>query len=115
MESLYDQVIRLRIKEGYGARRIEKLVPVGSSTISRWINEFEKSHGNEYISIMKEKLNTPELTPDEKEKMELRAEIARLKAQLSHEQLRADFYDEMITVAEAKFNIPIRKKAGTKQ
>lgn len=28
MELLFDQVIRLGIKEGYGARRIEKLVPI---------------------------------------------------------------------------------------
>ena len=28
MGSLYDQVIRLGIKEGYGARWIEKLVPI---------------------------------------------------------------------------------------
>jgi hypothetical protein len=29
--------------------------------------------------------------------------------------LRADAYDEMINVAEGKFKIKIRKKAGTKQ
>ena len=45
----------------------------------------------------------------------LQAKIKELEAQLEKESIRADFYDEMINVAEAKFNIPIRKKAGTKQ
>jgi hypothetical protein len=29
--------------------------------------------------------------------------------------MRADFLDEMINVAEEKFQLPIRKKAGTKR
>lgn len=45
----------------------------------------------------------------------LQAKIKELEALLKKESIRADFYDEMINVAEAKFNIPIRKKAGTKQ
>ena len=45
----------------------------------------------------------------------LQQRIKELEAQLKKESIRADFYDEMINVAEAKFNIPIRKKAGTKQ
>jgi hypothetical protein len=31
------------------------------------------------------------------------------------ERLRADAYDELIRVAETKFRIAIRKKAGTKR
>lgn len=30
-------------------------------------------------------------------------------------EIKAEFYDEMINVAEAKFKVPIRKKAGAKQ
>ena len=40
----------------------------------------------------------------------LQAKIKELEAQLKKESFRADAYDEMINVAEAKFNIPIRKK-----
>lgn len=43
------------------------------------------------------------------------AEIARLKAELRRQQIRAEAYEELIKVAESKFNIPIRKKAGAKQ
>lgn len=42
-------------------------------------------------------------------------EIKRLKEELRYQQLRADAYDELINVAEAKFHISIRKKAGAKQ
>ena len=45
----------------------------------------------------------------------LQAKIKELEAQLKKESFRADAYDEMINVAEAKFNIPIRKKTDTKQ
>jgi len=38
-----------------------------------------------------------------------------LQAQVKQASLRADAYDEMINVAESKFNIAIRKKAGAKQ
>jgi len=41
--------------------------------------------------------------------------IAELEAKLRKAELARDAYDEMINVAEAKFNIPIRKKAGAKR
>lgn len=42
-------------------------------------------------------------------------EIEHLKLELKRQQLRADAYEELINVAESKFNIAIRKKAGAKQ
>ena len=44
-----------------------------------------------------------------------KAENKRLREALELEKLRSKAYDTMIDVAEANFNIPIRKKAGTKQ
>jgi len=41
----------------------------------------------------------------------LRSEVTRLR----QEKMRADALDTMIDVAEEMFNIPVRKKAGTKQ
>ncbi|MDR1583524.1 MAG: hypothetical protein LBS55_09775 [Prevotellaceae bacterium] len=45
----------------------------------------------------------------------LQSEVFRLQAQLREERLRADAFDEMINVAESKFNISIRKKVGAKR
>ena len=52
--------------------------------------------------------------PDERIR-ELEAENRRLEKALELEKLRAKAYDTMINVAEETFNIPIRKKSGTKQ
>ena len=46
---------------------------------------------------------------------ELKKRLQQKEAELSKEKMRADFYNSMIDVAEDMFNIPIRKKAGTKQ
>ena len=45
----------------------------------------------------------------------LRAEVTRLRKELRQEKMRAEALDTMIDVAEEMFNIPVRKKAGTKQ
>lgn len=45
----------------------------------------------------------------------LEQKVRRLEQELKQARLRADFYDEMINVAEKKFQIQIRKKAGAKR
>ena len=45
---------------------------------------------------------------------ELQAELKELRAQLTKAEIKAEAYEELINVAEAKFKIPIRKKAGAK-
>ena len=45
----------------------------------------------------------------------LRRRIKELESQLLQSEIKAEAYDEMIRVAESKFGIPIRKKAGAKQ
>ncbi len=56
---------------------------------------------------------TGESARDEVEALQKR--VKELEAQLLQAEVKAEFYDEMINVAEAKFKIPIRKKAGAKQ
>jgi hypothetical protein len=46
---------------------------------------------------------------------QLKLEIKCLKAELAQEKLKARAYDTLIDVAEEMFQIPIRKKPGTKQ
>lgn len=43
------------------------------------------------------------------------ARIEELEKRLKQAEIKAEAYEEMINVAEAMFNIPIRKKAGAKQ
>lgn len=42
------------------------------------------------------------------------AEIAELRRKLTEAELRAELYQEMVRVAEATYQIPIRKKFGAK-
>jgi hypothetical protein len=60
-------------------------------------------------------LRTKKQKKDFSEVQALQAEVVRLQSELKGERLRADAYDEMINVAESKFNISIRKKAGAKR
>jgi transposase len=46
---------------------------------------------------------------------ELKAALKKAQKEAELEKLRAHAYDKMIDLAEQHFNIPIRKKSGTKQ
>ena len=102
-------------KEGYSYQHISKIFPVSCETIRRWYIKFASDTPN--LIPMKNIPAAPEPVQEEKsaDVKALEQRIKDLEAQLKKESIRADFYDEMINVAEAKFNIPIRKKAGTKQ
>ena len=45
----------------------------------------------------------------------LQEELQRLRTELLNAEIKAEAYNELINVAEAKFGIQIRKKAGAKQ
>lgn len=112
----FDEVIRLHYEEGYGKDRISQLLPIGHTTASRWIAIFAKEKGK--ISGANDMRKPQEIASSSQEKDEiakLQARVKELEAQLLRAEIKAEAYDEMITVAEAKFRIPIRKKAGAKQ
>lgn len=46
---------------------------------------------------------------------ELKEELKKAKKEAELEKLRATAYNKMIDLAEETFDIPIRKKSGTKQ
>ena len=118
-QQYFKEVIRLHYEKGYGEQRISRIIPIGHATVSRWIAIFasEKDGKSVQMPKTKSKLQThPTATATaDKEVKAFEDEIARLQSALKHERLRADAYDEMINVAESKFKIAIRKKAGAKQ
>ncbi len=113
-EKYFDEVIRLRQEFGYGEDRISRILPIGHSTVSRWIRIFTDRTKKE-SAAMDDIFKTKSSESSSSDIKKLEAEIQRLQSQLKHETLRAEAFDEMINVAEAKFNIPIRKKAGVKR
>lgn len=106
-------------EEGLGYRRISKLIPVAVTTLARWCDTFAKENGITMEKKVPGKKSPAPLEPDiagvADDVAFLKAEVSRLRKALKQEQLRADAFDAMIDVAEAKFNISIRKKAGAKQ
>ena len=113
----FDEVIRLHYEHGYGEDRISRILPIGHSTVSRWIGIFAADKKEKPVKMRKSKspVKLPSSSPEVKDVKILQLEVARLQGQLRDAQLRADAYEEMINVAENKFNIAIRKKAGAKR
>lgn len=100
---------------------ISKKMPLNYSTISKWISIFAEENRIEMTqkkyrkqTEVKEVKETGKSSAKGGEEA-LLAEIKRLERELRREKLRADLNEEIINVAEQKFNIQIRKKAGAKQ
>ncbi|MFI3263198.1 MAG: transposase [Rikenellaceae bacterium] len=110
-ESYFDEVIRLHREYGYGEHRVSRILPIGHSTVSRWVRIFANENQSNSTTMKKNEqpplTNTLESTSDVKH---LQAEVKRLQSQLDYERLRAEAYNEMINVAEVQFKVPIRKK-----
>ena len=112
----FSEVIRLHYEEGYGEDRISKIIPIGHSTVSRWIAIFAKEKCK--ATMAKDSYNVQAASneqPQSAEIRELQKRVKELEKQLLEAEIKAEAYDELINVAEAKFRIPIRKKAGAKQ
>ena len=109
----YDQLIDIYKQTGYSAYRIAKLnlVPLGRHTIENWIANFVAENGT--LTPQTVMQSNQENRNEELEA--LQKKVADLEKQLKYQEMRADAYDTMIDIAEKKFNIPIRKKAGAKQ
>ena len=108
----YDRVIELYKQTGYGRRRLAKLIPeLDEKTIAKWIANFVAENGKvtpQQVMQEKETANAEEIKA-------LKAKIADLEEQLRQEKMRGRLNDKIIEIAEKKYNIQIRKKAGAKQ
>ena len=120
-ETYFNEAIRLWYDEGLSSPKISKIIPVGHSTIERWVakfafeNNISRSH-DAYMGKVKTKTDQSiEQLKLEAEIKRLKTEKARLESDLRMAEMKADLYNEMIDVAEKMYDIPIRKKAGTKQ
>lgn len=80
--------------------------------IFNWMDKYVNER--EIVSLPEKEEDMAKKTPEERIR-ELEAENKRLSKALELEKLRAEAYDTMIDLAEKTFNIPVRKKSGTKQ
>ena len=112
----FKEVIRLHYEEGYGEDRIAKIIPIGHTTVSRWIAIFADEKGKVTMARDSYKVHAAcKEQPQDATTRELQKRVKELEKKLLEAEIKAETYDELINVAEAKFRIPIRKKAGAKQ
>lgn len=77
-----------------------------------WMDKYVNER--ELVSLPASEEDMAKQNPEDRLK-ELQAENERLRKALELEKLRSEAYNTMIDVAEKTFNIPVRKKSGTKQ
>ena len=115
------QMVRMRNK-GYSYREIGEETGVSKSSVARILRNLVPANESSYEllkSMAKEKTDTERQRTREQRLLEevasLKAELRATRRELDHQTLRAEVLDEIINVAEHKFNIEIRKKAGAKR
>ena len=93
---------------------VEKYGLSSRQVLFSWMDKFVNE--KELISLSDNQSDDPMAKKNPEDQIrELKAENKRLEKALELEKLRAKAYDTMINIAEQTFNIPIRKKSGTKQ
>ena len=77
----------------------------------------EMAFGNQQESVSLSEQNDIDMARKSKDDQikELKEELKKAQKEAEMQKLRATAYDKMIDLAEETFNIPIRKKSGTKQ
>jgi transposase len=114
-----EKALELR-SSGLSYGRISKIISVPEETIRRWCIKFASSSKNALPHPMKKKEQIDEQISEVNQSLPqdvlaLQAELKKLRAELLNAEIKAEAYDELINVAESKFGIQIRKKAGAKQ
>ena len=64
---------------------------------------------------MRKRKVKPDSLPQSEQDKALKKRAKELEAWLLQAEIKAEAYDEMIKIAEARYRIPIRKKTGAKQ
>ena len=112
-------IVREYIETGLPASDIaSKYGLSGPIVLYAWVDKYLSR--KDFLSLEPETDNPTEMAKKTKQQLEdelkkAKEENRRLKEALELEKLRSRAFDTMIDVAEKNFNIPIRKKAGTKQ
>lgn len=109
------QIVSEYVQGHVPASKIIEKYHLGSrQVLFNWIDKYVNE--KELVTLAENQSEDPmaKKNPEERVK-ELEAEKKSLEKALELEKLRAKAYETMINVAEETFNIPIRKKSGTKR
>ena len=108
-------IVREDMESGLPAEESIKKCYISSRTVLfSWMDKFLNEQ--DLLSLPTEDQNRDDMAKKTNEQLkEKDAEIKRLRKALELEKLRSKAFSTMIDLAEATFNIPVRKKSGTKQ
>lgn len=110
--------------QGKSLQSIGEKLSLSKTTVWRMLRTFAPESWTEFTNEVEDmsKTSRSDQSRSGSREQQLMKENARLKAELSEarrerdlQNLRADVLDEMITIAERKFDISIRKKHGVKR
>ena len=108
-QAIRDEVLRLYAETDLSYGEIAEENEVQIRTVEYIVRNF----ASELPTVPTMRKNKKDASEEDYDR--LRAEVTRLRKELRQEKMRAEALDTMIDVAEEMFNIPVRKKAGTKQ
>ena len=83
------------------------------NSVYTWIGKYVSQSCS--LSLQESKEDDMSAKSKDDQIRELKAQLRQVQREAELEKLRAKAYDTMISVAEETFNIPIRKKSGTKR
>lgn len=115
-DELMPEIIQLYYVKNLTMREVSEKIGEKSKTIQKWLAIFA-SENKEKLENMAKKSTLPasaHVQCDAEEIRRLREENRRLSKELKYEKMTTLALNTMIDVAEEMFEIPIRKKAGTK-
>lgn len=92
---------------------VEKYHICSVQTLYAWVGKFLTQQ--ESVSLSEQTDEDMANKSKDDQIRELKAQLKQARKEAELEKLRAHAFDTMINLAEEKFNIPIRKKSGTKQ
>ena len=110
------EIVREFLTGKYTVRQImDKYLIYSQTTLFSWL----AAHISEAqsLSLQDNTVNDSDMANKSKDDQikELKERLRQAEKRAEMEELRAKAYSKMIDVAEETFNIPIRKKSGTKQ
>ena len=110
------EIVREFLTGKYTVRQImDKYMINAEATLFSWL----AAHISEAqsLSLQANTVNDSDMATKSKDDQikELKERLRQAEKRAEMEELRAKAYSKMIDVAEETFNIPIRKKSGTKQ
>lgn len=110
------QIVRDYLNNGLSAETVMAKYHISSpATFNSWLCLYAKEALS--LSLQPDNQNDSDMANKSKDDQirELKEKLRAAEKRADLEALRAKAYSKMIDVAEETFNIPVRKKSGTKQ